>query len=358
MVLNNILADCELLSNLFKDLKQFTTSLENYKAEVVYNYSNIILNLSKDELSYKNNISIEDIFVPKDDTSYLNIIFDLAKKITICSFSTTETITNFSHLRLYSDTLNKQLKNFLDYTKEFITMCNNFSSYENNDYTKFTYAHKVHIKFEETYNYYITLYLNFSFFQSIAAELYNEVPEQIQNNPEYTELNIQSNKKTSDLITMSKDIELVSNMIINIQALLPEDEPKDYYIQKVESGSIFVSIIAVTALIKIIIATVDYGATIYYKLKNNQINLKMKQTEVNKEEFRLSLLKKYQELGFNVENNGENLEQIEKIITTTIKYLDSNPSGKLNNEKYNIETQTTILTDKILQNTPVNEIAD
>ncbi len=346
MVLNNILADCELLSNLFKDLEQFTTLLEDYKVEINNTYYYILLELSKREETYQKSFS------------YMGIIYNFAQQITDCSFEIIETIIKFSYSHFYSKILDNKSNKFLNYTKEFIKMCNKSGSHKDDLDKRYTYAKNLHIKFEEVYECYIDLYSNISFFKSIMAELYNEVPKQIQSNSDYTELNIQSNKETSDLITMSKDIELVSNMIINIQALLPEDESKDYYIQKVESGSIFISIIAVTALIKIIIATVDYGATIYYKLKNNQINLKMKQTEVNKEEFRLSLLKKYQELGFNVENNGENLEQIEKIITTTIKYLDSNPSGKLNNEKYNIETQTTILTDKILQNTPVNEIAD
>lgn len=339
MVLNNISHDCELLSNLFNDLNQFTTLLEKYKTEVIYNYSNIISNLSKNEVSHEN------------DILYSNIIYSLAKKITNCSFQVAEIMTNFSHLHLCSDTLNKQLKNFFDYTKEFIIMCTNFSSHENSDHSKITYANDLHIKFEETYNYYITLYLNVSFFKSIATELYNEIPEQIQNNPDYTELTIQSNKETSDLQTMSKDIELISNLIINIQALLPEDMPKDYYIQKVESGSIFFSFVAAVPLFKQIVATIDYCATVYYKYRNNHIDLKMKENELAKKQ----ILTNYLEQILNIEINGENLEQAEKSINMVMKYLDSNPSIKLNDKEYNVQNQTSLLTDTILQNTVSNE---
>lgn len=339
MVLNNIAADCELLTNLFKNLNQFIILLKNYKSDVTYNYSNIISSFSKHTALDENN------------TPCLKDVYKLAKEITKCSFQTTETIFNFLHLQLYSDTLNKQLKNFLNCTKEFIITCNQSSSHENNFQTKYIYAHKLHNKFEEIYNYYITLYLNVSFFKSIMVELYNEIPEQIQSNSDYAELTIQSNKETSDLITMSKDIELIASIIVNIQALLSEDTPKDYYMQKVESGSILVSIYTATPLIVAIATTINYCANIYYKHRNNHIDLKMK-------EFKLELLKEYKEKGIALAldgDNGQTLEQLDRVIAATDKYLNSNPSGKLNNVEYNTQTQTNLLTDRILQSMPNNE---
>lgn len=339
MVLNNISHDCELLNNLFKDLEQFITLLEDYKTKVNNNYHYILLNLSKKEETYQKSIY------------YLNIIDNLAQQITSYSFQTAEIITKFSYLHLYSKILDKQSKQFLNCTKKFITMCNNSSLHSKDFDKKYTYANNLHTNFEEVYEYYIELYSNVLFFESIATELYNEIPEQIQNNPDYTELTIQSNKETSDLVTMSEDIELISNIIVNIQALLPEDMPKDYYIQKVESGSIFFSFVAAVPLFKQIVATIDYCATVYYKHRNNHIDLKMKENELAKKQ----ILTNFLEQILNIEINGENLEQAEKSINMVMKYLDSNPSIKLNDKEYNVQNQTSLLTDTILQNTVSNE---
>ena len=362
MVLNEIASDCKLISDFFEDINDFIFVLNTYKQKYSDNFFHIILKLSQ---------SKTDPFLRElcdQNINYVNMIYNLTKAITTCTLKTVKVLAKFPLTKLHSDTIKEQLEKFLKCMEEFIEMCN-MSSISINSQEKFNYASKLYIKFEEIYYCYIALYSSIELLKSTISELYNEIPEQIQNNHNYIELNIQSNKETSDLKTISKDIELMSNIIINIQAILPEDIPKDYYIQKVESGSILLSIITAVPLFKQIVATIDYCSTIFYKHRNNHIDLKMKETqleqeqlklkheqfELEKKQFELDLLKKYQELGFDIENNGEHLEQIEKIIATTMKYLSSNPSGKLNNEKYNIQSQPTLLTDRILQNMPNNE---
>lgn len=270
MVLNNIAADCELLTDFFKRLSYFTDLLEVYKKGFETSYNNAILKLSGITIS--------------EEQSCIDIIYDLAENMCHYSWNISATIQKFLvSSQFHSDTLNEQLKLFSGCMKQFIVQCNTSSSYKNTP-NHYSYASELYTKFEKVYNYYITLYSNISFFKSIMAELYNEVPKQMQNNSDYAALTIQSNKETSDLITMSKDIELIASIIVNIQALLPEDIPKDYHIQKVESGSIFFSLVAAVPLFKQIIATIDYCATIYYKHKNNHINLKKEQIALEKEQ--------------------------------------------------------------------------
>ncbi len=316
MVLNDISVDCKILSDFFKEISYFTDLLELYKQTIEPHCNNTIL-IPVSEQKY-----------------YMDTVYDLAENVHNYSWNIATTTQKFlSSCQFHSDTLNEKLRIFLNCIEEFMLLSAKFNVYKNTP-KHYSYASSLYSKLEKTYNCYITLYSNVSFFKSIMSELYNEVPEQIQDNPDYIELNIQSNKETS---------------------ILPEDISKNYYIQKVESGSIFFSIVAASPFIIAIVKTIDYCASIYYKHKNNHIALKIAENELEKAQIMTNLLKQYQEQGLNIENNGEKLEQIEKIFTTTMKYLSSNPSGKLNDKDYGIQTEPTLLTNRNLQETITNE---
>lgn len=144
---------------------------------------------------------------------------------------------------------------------------------------------------------------------------------------------ISSETKGITLSDVSKDIESLNNFLNNICILINKDKENNYFLRKVETGSLSVIISCATSTAPII-AFIFFVIELCQNTEKRTLNNKDKRLElINKH---LDMAKKILDID---PKNTETDEIIQKCGLYLLQYFENNSSGTINGERYDIGTE-------------------
>lgn len=173
---------------------------------------------------------------------------------------------------------------------------------------------------------------------SVNTLLMEPLPKDIEDSSEYNNLQISSNTKTNSFEELTTSVNNFGAVVELINRLKSDDISKNYYIRKIETGSLVIVITGTAISIGMIIKFIDFCFKKYVEYRKEFLEIKtMKQTVMKND---LELLKELLEI---VEDKPENTELIERATENAFNYLKKNPIFKLNGKLYNTGEETKLL---------------
>ena len=173
--------------------------------------------------------------------------------------------------------------------------------------------------------------------EMVYEETWEPIPSAIN---EYNDVTILSETQSTSLSSISKDIGALDNFLNNISLLIKENDKNNFYLRKVESGSLAVVIscvVGASQIISFIFLYIKlYQQAEKRELKNNERKLEL----INKS---LDAAKTILELDpQNIEAN----EIIQKCGLHILEFLENNPKGTINNQSYDIGIENLKIEEK------------
>lgn len=192
---------------------------------------------------------------------------------------------------------------------------------------------------------YYTLKNLYSQFDYVNTMLLEPIPEEAKSSEKYDTLVIQSLTTSSDIQQISDSLEELSYFFENLGRLCNTSGKKDYYLQKIETGSLFTQFLT---LVPIIVATVKLFDFCYPKFMQwKQLYYADKTAQLKLAQEEIKTLKELLELNPDIPNSDELLET---ATARLFKYFKLNSNLKVNGKEY--KTNSDIL---LLQNNIANE---
>ncbi len=193
---------------------------------------------------------------------------------------------------------------------------------------------------------------------NIEKELMEPLPEGIAEET-LSLLEIRSYKKCLDFSTYAQDIALISKFISQIENIL--QTPTSIYTRKIESGTLKISwaggSIELGCISEIISAIVSGIRSIVFipsdiRLKNQELEKMKAETEsmnLDNTSRKLAIINSQIDIiadKLNLDKTKpENIENIQRLCIPLIDYLESNPLGSVNGQKYDINNGLKYLTN-------------
>lgn len=174
---------------------------------------------------------------------------------------------------------------------------------------------------------------------TVAEETWEPLPSAIKED-EYENVTILSETKSVSLGSISKDISILDNFLNNISLLIKEAKGNNFYLRKVESGSLAVVISCIAGASQIV-----SFIFFYIKLCQNTEKRELKNEERKLEIINKSLdtAKKILELD---PQNTEANEIVQKCGLYILEFLENNPKGIINNQSYDIGVEKLKIEEK------------
>lgn len=244
-----------------------------------------------------------------------------------------------------------RLSSLKDCVNKFIVISNNIiESKVLNIIPKHTFPEiiEIFLKMREEYQYLYNSHLSLS---KIEIQLMEPLPEKMKiNNLKNFEL--RSLKTNYDLLSYAQDINLLAKFIAQAQNVFKSSTP--LYLRKIESGSLKITwsgkeveISCISDVINAIIKGIKSLAFLpsEIKIKQQEINkleLENEALAIENKSKKLAIVSSQidiisEKLGLD-KNNPEDVEKIQQLCIPLIGYLENNPVGCINDQKYDIDS--------------------
>ena len=205
---------------------------------------------------------------------------------------------------------------------------------------------KLVIPLQKTNKLYYTLTNLYSQFDYINAMLMEPIPEEVQNNENYNTLIIQSLTASSDIKQVSDSLEELSQFFENLGRLCNTSGQKDYYIQKIETGSLLTQFFTLVSISVATIKLIDFCYPKFMQWRQLYFADKTAQLKSAREEIQAE--KELLEFKPGLQNSDELLET---ATTRLFKYFKLNPNVKVNGKEYKTNMDTLLLQNKPSEDT-------
>lgn len=227
------------------------------------------------------------------------------------------------------------LDNFIKYLDTYINA--SIKKIENND-ERFL-IRKLKSCSEEMYIILNKIYGASEIIEMVSVETWEPLPSTIDED-EYKNVIILSESKNVSLSGISKDISALDNFLNYISSLINEIEGNNFYLRKVESGSLAVVISCVVGASQIV-----SFIFLYIKLYQNTEKRELKNKERKLELINKSLDSAKKILELDPQNTEAN-EIIQKCGLCILEFLENNPKGTINDQSYDIGAEKLKIDEK------------
>lgn len=197
------------------------------------------------------------------------------------------------------------------------------------------------IPLQKTNKLYYTLINLYSQLDYINEMLLEPIPKDAQNSEDYDILVIQSLATSSDIQQVSDSLEELSHYFENLGRLCNTSGRKDYYIQKIETGSLLTQFFTFVPIIVATIKLIDFCYPKFIQWRQLYFSDKTTQLKLAHEE--IQAIKELLELNPDLQNSDELLET---ATTRLFKYFKLNPNIKVNGKEYKTNIDTLLLQNK------------
>lgn len=332
MVLNDVIEEYKYVYEILKNCNEYCETAEH----LINDYQKTVaMAMSKYYFSSKS-------YTDKDDLT--NALFasldDMYNYVTILTtaYEFYSSIKILEKREFKNDALQKMIKTFTNNSDMAFVLCKELIATRNRALLErellvslISYLQNI------TKDYYtlINLYLQF---KNAHTMLLEPLPEEIQDNPNYGTLNIQSLVSIHGITQISDSLVELSNYFENIIRLSNKQDVQKYYIRKIETGSLLTTF---AASIPVVIATIKLIDFCYPKFMNwKQLHLASKEQQLKLSIQEIETAKKFLEINNDVENADE---LIETASTRLFRYFKINPKFKVNEKIYTSDTDIKLL---------------
>lgn len=248
------------------------------------------------------------------------------------------------------DFLNTELKNlvseFLENSQQSIQASNEIIIAQKQGMKSRELLSGLVIPLQKTNKLYYTLTNLYSQLNYINTMLLEPIPEEAQNSEDYDTLSIQSLTAISDIQQVSESLEELSYFFENLGRLCNTSDKENYYIQKIESGSLLTQFFT---FIPIALATIKLFDFCYPKFMQwRQLYFADKNTQLKLAREEIETVKELLELNPDIPNSNELLET---ATTRLFKYFKLNPNVKVNGKEYKTDMDILLLQSKPSEDT-------
>ena len=190
---------------------------------------------------------------------------------------------------------------------------------------------RIHFLKQHAWNVY-TWYINTHFAGDMLLKAVNETWEPLPDDLELEceDIIISSETKGITLVDVSQDVKSLDSFMNNINFLINKDNETNYFLRKVETGSLSVVISCVTAATSIV-SFIFFVIRLCQNTEKRALNNKEKRLKLIGEN--LDMAKKILDID---SQNTEANEIIQMCGLHILQYLENNPRGTINGESYDI----------------------
>lgn len=175
--------------------------------------------------------------------------------------------------------------------------------------------------------------------KEVSKETLEPLPLAMKEN-KLDDITILSENKSVSLSGISKDISTLDNFLNNISSLIKEAKGNNFYLRKVESGSLAVVISCIAGASQIV-------SFIFFYIKLCQ---KTEKRELKNEERKLEIINKSLDTAKKIfeldPQNTEANEIVQKCGLYILEFLENNPKGTINNQSYDIGAEKLKIEEK------------
>ncbi len=172
-----------------------------------------------------------------------------------------------------------------------------------------------------------------------VMETWEPLPEAIENKS-VEDVIILSETQGASLSDISKDVSSIDNFLNTIRHLIKGITSDNFYLRRVETGSLEIAISCILGAVQIVEFIFLYIKLCQQAEKRELKNKERKLDLINKS---LDSAKRILEIE---PHNTEVNEIIQKCALSIIEFLESNPKGSINGEKYDIEMENLKIEEK------------
>lgn len=266
-------------------------------------------------------------------------------------------------VKLFADQLCEMLEKILDLTEEY-------ASCKIKGQSTVSIFFEMIDKLSEIQLQYNAIALNYQFLCDTESELL-ETDATMPENDDAEEyyLDIRSNKKPYKINTFADDVKLLNECLNLFELVISNDNSTPIYMLKLESGSLFSKLKSLNIHLSVFPSIVKNFAEAFrtFKMTGAEVAAKKSEAELNlaeankmnaeAESIRIdnkgkeleivaSQMLMMRELLQIDESNSEAIEDLQKFGLALIKYLKANPTGEVNDVKYDISEYVKLLEAK------------
>lgn len=176
------------------------------------------------------------------------------------------------------------------------------------------------------YNSILALYQHFSQCQSL---LYEPLPESIETDEQYTDFTINSLVPSDNFSQVASSISCFGELYENMVRLLSIPTSERYYIRKIETGSLVITITGTSISLLALAKFIDFCFQKYIDYRKAGLEIKTMRQQIITTD--LELAEKVMDLNPDLENK---IELLEKASTSAFNYFKFNPKFKIANKEY------------------------
>lgn len=338
MVLNDLKEEYELIFDYIHIANNFYSD----STLLVQFYTN---QLSISAQNYYSRPSQQEQFTSDLNHLYREIYHETLKlnsKITALNKS----VIKLESLSLKNKMLKADVKNYIEFSNDLIETIHAIVEYQFKESIRKGYFCRLftHLRlYVAHYSMLLTLQIHIANCSNI---LYEPLPQHIQNNEKYSEFCIQSLTAPKDFDTISQSIASFGQMFDGALRLLELPTSDNYYIRKVETGSLIIVVTSSTISIVAFIKFIDFCIKKYIDYRKAGLDIQSMRQQIIKTD--LELAEKALNLSPNLENKNELLE---KAVTNAFSYFKFNPKFKIGQKIYDTGEATALITNTSTTNT-------
>lgn len=170
--------------------------------------------------------------------------------------------------------------------------------------------------------------------------LYEPLPKSIEDSEDYSNFTINSLAQSDNLSVVADSISYFGKMLDNVMRLLELPTSERYYIRKIETGSLVITITSSTISLVAILKFIDFCFKKYIEYRKANLEIQSMRQQIISTD--LELLEKTLDLNPNLENKSE---LIEKASANAFNYFKFNPKFRIGDKTYDTGETTPLITD-------------
>lgn len=332
MILNDLVKEYSSVKTELLPAKKFAEQSE----VVVSLYTNSFYKLSTNY--YGGHYTVPKDGLVSDLSSSFSKLYNEISILNSCSRDLYKSLGSLSKLHLNNFVLQKQIESLVTYADnsvDFIYQILEMQLEKAKKESVFLDLINSLNRFVETYNNIFSIEYHFDYCSDL---LYEPLPKSIENSDNYSDFTINSLIQSESLSTIADSISSFEKMYENVIRLLELPISERYYIRKVETGSLVITITGTSISLMALLKFIDFCFKKYVEYRKAGLEIQsMRQQIVTTD---LELAEKTLELNTNLENKAE---LIEKASESAFKYFKFNPKFKIKDKTYDTGEQIQLI---------------